>query len=165
MVSSKDPKNMIVFGESEMWIFNELAKAHPDLAQKWLSHLEQIDWNNFLSENEATNINKRMINQDGSKGAHWSHEMFIMTVQKMGGKSEDKPYYNSYALCVTANMIYSDHAQSISMDLGYNVPQEVSNDKMLISCYRKAVEMLKDPDDGFHIRKYFKSKMYDNSPI
>lgn len=165
MATSKDPKKMIIFGEAEKWVFNEMVKIHPEMAEKWLDHLEPVEWNNSLSEKEAMNIGLRIVNQDGSKGFHWPHEMFLMTVMKMGGKAEEKPYYNSYALCVTANMIYSDHAQSISMDLGYNSPQDVPNDKMLISCYRKAVESLKDVDGGFHVRKYFKSKMYDNSPL
>ena len=35
---------------------------------------------------------------------------------------------------------------------------------MALSCYKKAVEFLKDADEGFRARKYFKNKMYDNSP-
>lgn len=165
MVNSKDPKNMKVFGEAEKWVFTEVAKAHPDLAESWLSHLEAVCWDNYLSEKEAMNIGKRIVNQDGTKGFHWTHDVFTKAVDSLGGKTEEKPYYNSYALCVTANMIYSDHAQSIAMDLGYNTPAEVPNEKMALSCYRKAVEMLKDGDGGFRIRKYFKRKMYDNSPM
>lgn len=51
------------------------------------------------------------------------------------------------------------------MDMGYKSPAEVPNEKMALSCYRKAVEMLKDIDHGFKARKYFKCKMYSNSPM
>lgn len=107
----------------------------------------------------------RIVNQDGSKGFHWTHKVFTKAVEALGGKTEDKPYYNSYALCVVANVEYSDHALSIAIDMGFKDPREVSNDKMAMSCYRKAVEKLKDIDNPRYVRKYFKGKMYDNSPM
>ena len=62
-------------------------------------------------------------------------------------------------------MIYSDHAKSIAEDMGYKSPAEVPAEKMALSCYRKAVENLKDVDSGFHVRRYFKHKMYDDSAM
>lgn len=163
MKNSKDVKNMKIFGEATTWLFAETAKTHPDIAESYLSHLEAVCWDNYLSEQEAINISKRTINQDESRGFHWPHDVFINAVKKLGGVTEEKPYYNSYALCVTANVIYSDHARSIALDMGYKSPSEVPNEDMALSCYRKAVEKLKDIDAGFHVRKYFKSKMYNDS--
>ena len=165
MSDSKNPKNMKIFGEAEKYMFREIAVAHPDMAETWLSHLEAVCWDNYLSEREAGNINKRTVNQDGTKGFHWGYEIFCNAEKSLGGQVEDKPHYNSYALWVTANMIYSDHAKSISEDMGYKTPQEVPADKMALSCYRKAVENLEDEDEGFRIRRYFKHRMYDNSPL
>lgn len=165
MATSKEPKYMMIFGESEKWVFGEVAKAHPELAENWLSHLEAVCWENYLSEKEAMNIGKRITNQDGTKGFHWDYNTFTKAVESLSGVVEEKPYYNSYSLWVTSCMVYSDHAISIAMDLGYNDPKEAPNEKMAMSCYRKAVESLKDVDGGFHVRKYFKSKMYDNSPM
>lgn len=165
MATSKEPKYMKVFGEAERWVFKELASVHPDIAGKWLDHLEEICWNNYLSQGEAMNIGKRIVNQDGTKGFHWNHDVFTKAVDSLGGVVEEKPYYNSYALCVVANMVYSDHAMSIAMDLGYKSVAEVPNEKMALSCYRKAVEKLKDVDNVFNARKYFRGKMYDNSPM
>lgn len=165
MANSKDPKNMKIFGEAEKYMFKEIAKVHPDMAENWLSHLEAVCWDNYLSEKEAKNIGMRLVNQDGSKGYHWTHDVFTKAVESLGGMVEEKPYYNSYALCVVANMIYSDHAKSIAEDMGYKSPAEVPNEKMALSCYKKAVEKLKDIDGGFQVRKYFKKKMYDNSPM
>lgn len=165
MAGSKDPKNMMIFGEAEKWVFGEMVKVHPDIAESWLSHLESVCWNNYLSEKEAMNIGKRITNQDGTKGFHWNHEVFTKAVESLGGKVEDKPYYNSYALCVAANSCYADHAISIAMDMGYDLPSKVPNEKMAMSCYRKAVEKLKDVDNPSYIRSYFRGKMYDNSPM
>lgn len=162
MKESKNVKNMMIFGESEKWIFHELAKSHPELAEKWLSHLEAVCWDNFISEGEMLNISKKIVNQDGAKEFHWSYDVFTRAVDSLGGVKEDKPYYNSYALATVANMVYSDHAKSIAEDMGYKTVAEVPNEKMALSCYRKAVELLKDPDLGFHARKYFKDKMYDD---
>jgi hypothetical protein len=135
------------------------------MAERWLSHLEAICWMNYLSQGEAMNIGKRIENQDGTKGFHWNHEVFTNAVKSLGGVVENKPYYNSYALCVSANMIYSDHAKSIAEDMGYKSAAEVPNEKMALSCYKKAVECLEDKDEGFKVRDYFRHRMYDNSPM
>ena len=165
MKESKDPKNMKIFGKAEKYMFHELAGVHPDMAERWLSHLEAVCWVNYLSQGEAMNIGKRITNQDGTKGFHWNHDTFVNAVKSLGGVVENKPHYNSYALCVTANMIYSDHAMSIADDMGYKTLAEVPNERMVLSCYKKAVEMLEDPDEGFRVRDYFRHKMYDNSPM
>lgn len=165
MATSKEPKYMHVFGEAEKYMFKETAKVHPEMAENWLSHLEAVCWENYLSEKEAKNIGMRIVNQDGTKGFHWTYDVFTKAVDGLGGVVEEKPYYNSYALYVTACTIYSDHALSIAMDLGYKDVKEVPNDKMALSVYRKAVEKLKDIDGGFHVRKYFKHKMYADSPM
>ena len=165
MKNSQEVKNMKLFGKAEKYMFYELASAHPELAERWLSHLEGVEWKNYLSQGEAMNIGKRIINQDGTKGFHWNHDTFIGTVKTLGGVPEHKPYYNNYALCVTANMIYSDHAKSISEDMGYRTQNEVPNEKMALSCYKKAVENLTDEDNGFMVRDYFRHKMYNDSPM
>lgn len=165
MKHSQDVKNMKIFGKAEKYMFHDLAGAHPDMAERWLSHLEAICWMNYLSQGEAMNIGKRIENQDGTKGFHWNHEVFTNAVKSLGGVVENKPYYNSYALCVTANMIYSDHAKSIAEDMGYKSAAEVPNEKMALSCYKKAVECLEDKDEGFKVRDYFRHRMYDNSPM
>lgn len=163
-VASKDPKKMKVLGEAQTWAFEQLAKVHPDMAENWLSHLEGLEWENYLSEKEMLNIGKRITNQDGTKGFHWNYDTFTKAVDALGGKTEEMPYYNAYALTAVANMIYSDHARSIAEDMGYKTVAEVPNEKMALSVYKKSVELLKDPDKGFNVRKYFKRRMYDDAP-
>jgi hypothetical protein len=156
---------MKIFGKAEKYMFYELAGAHPELAEKWLSHLEAVCWDNYLSNGEAMNISKRTVNQDGQKGFHWNYDTFVNTVKSLGGMVEANPAYNSFALWAVANMVYSDHAKSIAEDMGYKTPAEVPNEKMALSCYRKAVERLEDVDKGFNVRDYFRHRMYDNSPM
>lgn len=165
IIKSKDVKHMEILSDVCEYLFEQASIKMPDVAESALAHLAATEWDNYLSDKEAMNIGKRLTNQDGTKGFHWNHDVFTKAVESLGGKVEDKPYYNSYALCVTANMVYSDHAYSIAADMGYKDAKEVPNEKMALSCYRKAVEKLKDIDGGFRARKYFKNKMYDNSPM
>lgn len=165
MKESQDPKNMKIFGKAASYIFKELLKVHTEMAERWLTHLEPMCWDNYLSAAEAMNIGKTMVCQNGTQGFHWSYDTFISAVKQLGGLTEEKPYYNSYALCVTANMIYSDMANSIAEDMGYKTPAEVPNENMALSCYKKAVSYLKDKDKNFSIRKYFKHRMYEKDPL
>lgn len=164
MATSNDLSKMLLFGDVLTWVMGKMAVMHPDIAENMISHLEACEWNNYLSEKEAMNINKRTINQDKTRGFHWGHDAFVRAVNALGGKPEDKPCYNSYALCVLANNIYADHANSIAEDMGFNNAQQVPNDKMALSCYKKALEKFKDTDNRFDIRKMFSNKIYDDSP-
>ena len=165
MVESKDPAKMKIYGDISTWTFKELAGKHPELADTFMSHMEALCWNNYLSEREMMNISKRTINQDGSNGFHWQFDVLKKALSDLGGKLEDPPYYNCYALATVINVIYSDHADSIAMDLGFKTSKDVPNGTIALSCYRKAVEKLKDVDNPHFVRMYFKDKMYDNSPM
>lgn len=160
MKNSGDVSKMKTFGKAEKRIFSLLAIEKPQLAESWIAQLESICWRNYLTQEEAMMISKKMINEDGTIGFHWSHDVFIPVVERLGGITEDKPYYNTYALCTAANMIYSDMADEIAEDMGYKSAREVPNDKMALSCYKKAVAYLHDMDNNFHIRKYFKHLIY-----
>lgn len=160
MKESRNVKYMRIFGESEKYMFGELAGRHPDIAERWLSHLEPVCWHNYLSEVEAKNIADTIVNQDGRSGMHWGYDVLMNAVMAMGGKTEQKPMYNSWALWVVMNMIYSDHAESIAEDMGYKAVGDVPNERMAKSCYRKAIEKLTDIDNDDFVRPYFGKKMY-----
>lgn len=155
MAMSKNPSKMMVFGEAEKWAFEQVAEKHPRLAEMWLDKLEASQWLNYLSRAEADEIVAKFLNQDGTRGAHWGYDAFKGAVESLGGKMSDEPFYNGCALWVVANMVYSDHAQSIAEDMNYKRPSEVPNEKMALSCYRKAIEKLKDPDRARFVREYF----------
>lgn len=155
MAEGSDPEKMHIFGNAERHIFHELSEKDPTMADAWLAMLAPVEWNNYLTEEEAEEIGEKIVNQDGSTGFHWPAAAFFPAVESLGGAKCDKPYYNKYALLATANMIYSDHAPSIAEDMGYKSPKDVPNERMALSCYRKAVEKLKDPDRPRFVRWYF----------
>lgn len=155
MKQSRDVANMRTYGHASKEMFARLAEAHPELAEEWLEMLKPIRCYNYLTEQEAKHISEMFISQDGAKGAHWDMPTFKQVVAHLGGKMDDVPHYNDYALWVVANMVYSDHAMSIAEDMGYPSVGNVPNERMAKSCYRKAVETLTDPDRPRFVRAYF----------
>ena len=147
MAKSGMPDKMKVFGEAEKWAFDRLHERDPKLAEMWVEKLEATHWHNYLSKAEANEIVAKFINQDGSRGAHWNCETFKSAVESLGGNMAEEPYYNCWALWVVANMLYSDHAHSVSMF----VPKE-DWPKVF---YTMAVEKLKDKDRPRFVRDYF----------
>ena len=155
IATSGNKDKMMAFGDAERWAFKKMNEISPKDAQCWLDKLEAMHWKNYLSKHEAEEITSKLINQNGRIGAHWGYETFKNAVESLGGKIAEKPFYNCYALWATANMIYSDHAQSVAEDMGATSPEAVPNEKMALSMYRKAVEQLKDVDRPKFIREYF----------
>lgn len=147
MASGKDPSKMIAFGEAEKWMFHQMADKHPEIAERWLTKLESARWHNYLSKSEAEYITSNLINQDNTRGPHWSYDTFKGAVESLSGKMAVEPSYNCWALWVTANMLYSDHHRSTSEF----VPRE-QEPKFF---YAMAVEKLKDVDRPKFIREYF----------
>lgn len=154
MRKSADVPNMMTFGHAAKTMFEKIAKQHPAIAEEWLTMLSPISYHNYLSEEEAEHIVDGLVSQNGDLGAHWDRRTFEQVVTRLGGKVEEIPYYNKCALWAVANMIYSDHANSIAEDMGYPMGGAPS-EKMARSCYRKAVEKLTDPDRPRFVRAYF----------
>lgn len=155
MATSRDVRQMKIFGVAEKWAFAKMLAMDTKTAEAWLAKLEAIEWNNYLSDAEAMHIVSQLVNQDGSMGAVWDEATFFSVVEKSGGKIEHMPHYNDNALWVVAAMIYSDHAKSIAEDMGYASIAEVPVEKMAMSVYRKAVEKLCDKDRMYFVRPYF----------
>lgn len=147
MATSKDVSRMKAFGSAEHWAFNKVVELNPKLAQMWLDKLEASEWNNYLSQAEAEKIAAELQNQDGSKGAKWPLTQFESVVTSLGGEVSHEPKYNKYALWVTANMIYSDHAKSLK-----EIVPEIDLPKVV---YKMAVERLTDIDRPRFVREYF----------
>ena len=155
MKQSKKVENMQIFGRAEHHFFDMMAESNPPMAKKWLDMLEPVVWNNYLSMEQAQMLAEKIINQDGTPGPHWSMDIFFSVVPKLGGKLEDEPYYNRYALWLVANAHYSDFAKSTSEDMGYHSISEVPQEKMALSMYKKALESLKDIDRSHYIAEYY----------
>ena len=147
MATARDPNKMMAFGDAEKWVFHTLAEIHPELAEKWLTKLEASKWLNYLSRHEAESIAAKLINQDGTKGAHWDYETFKNAVESLGAKMKDEPFYNCYALWLTAQMLWSDHHKSAS--------EFVPKDLEPRYFYNMAVEKLTDADRPKFLRPYY----------
>lgn len=159
MATSKDVNKMHVFGAVGKWMFCQLADMNPRAAQMALDKLEAMYWNNYLSDAEAKEICAKLVNQDGTTGGKWGKEAFLQVIEKHDLETEKKPYFNENALWATANMIYSDHAKSIAEDMEAQSVAAVPAEKMVYSCYRKAVENLCDRDRKHFVRKYFAEEL------
>lgn len=159
MANSREVRQMMIFGDAEKWAFDKVMATDQKTAEAWVAKLEAIEWNNYLSDTEASHIATTLLNQDGSMGAVWDKATFLSVIEKNGGEAERMPHYNSNALWVTAAMIYSDHAKSIAEDMGYTSVADVPVEKMAMSTYRKAVEKLCDKDRKFFIRPYFAEQL------
>ena len=147
MATSGNKDKMIAFGEAERWAFNRMHDLSPKDAQCWLDKLEAMHWHNYLSKCEAEEAVSKLVNQNGSRGAHWNYDTFKSAVESAGGMMAEKPYYNCYALWATANMLYSDHYESAS--------KYVPESDMSKFFYAQAVEKLKDADKPKFVRWYF----------
>lgn len=148
MATSGDPNKMHIWGENDKWAFGQMMKTSPKIAEQWLDKNRAVMWYNYLSKAEADEIVSKFMNQDGTRGAHWSYDTFRNAVESLGATMNNAPYYNCYALWVTANMLYSDHYKSIST----YVPKQ----DMPKFFYSMAVEKLKDADRPRFVRDYFK---------
>ena len=153
MVSSKDPRRMMAFGEAEKWIFKQLAASHPDLAEHWLVRLEASKWHNYLSKEEAEEIVEGLEEKQGEtvvKRYEWDYDEWKKAIEAMGGEIHNKPYYNCYALWATMNMLYSDHVNTMNMF--------VQPPLRLKMYYHLALDKLMDVDRPHFVRGYFHLK-------
>ena len=158
MKNSRDVRNMKLFGVASTAMFNKAAEAHPEIAMAMLEALAAMEYHNFVTMNEATEVASHFINDDtmitGSpeptKGAHWPMDTAKAFLVGRGIPLEEKPYYNWPALWLTMNMIFSDYAEVLVDLLG-----DKNGEKMAMTCYKMAVKKLKDKDRPHFIREYF----------
>ena len=71
MADGNDPEKMHIFGNAEKHMFRVLVERNSALADEWLAMLEGVEYNNYLTEEEAKEIGEHIENQDGSIGFHW----------------------------------------------------------------------------------------------
>lgn len=158
MKSSKDVSKMALFGTACTKMFNEVAVSNTNLAHTIIEMLDAIEYLNFVTMAEATEVASHFINDDKiisgsadpSKGAHWSMDALKSFLTQKELPLEEKPYYNWPALWLTVNMIYSDYADTLADLLGSK-----ENEKIAVASYKMAIKKLKDIDRPRFIREYF----------
>ena len=145
MAVSGNPDNMRLFGNVMNDMMDWMIQNKPDYAQEVIERLCAIRWNNYLTHKEAEKIVSEMI-----PSAAWSYEVWRKAMDSLQLDVEDEPYYNSYALWAAMNIVYSDHAKTLSKLMGVAISE--INPEIF---YHLAIDMLTDDDGKFDIRRYF----------
>lgn len=149
MSSGKEIGNMELFGSVMREMFGWFAVNNPEAAQEWLSKLESIKWNNYLTSKESAKVVASM-----SPKPVWAKDQLVDALQKLGLATEEVPYYNVCALYTAMSMVYSDSAQTIARIIGKPLA-DIDNETMIKAVHGLAVDKLKDADRVFDIRSYF----------
>lgn len=150
MAMSHDVENMGTFGEVHKEMMEWFIQNKPSEAEEWLMKLESIKWCNYLTPKEAQKIVDGMIPK-----APWSREVWKNAMTQLGLPLEEEPYYNSCALWVEMNKQYSDHAQTIADNILKKPLTEIPSEQLVKGMYAMALDVLKDRDKHYCIRKYF----------
>lgn len=148
MAASRDPKNMKAFGCVMNEMMDDMIQSAPSKAEEYIDQLESIRWKQYLTPKEAENIVARM-----KPDAPWKRDAWKSTIESFGLPLEDVPFYNSCALWVEMNKVYSDFGDEIAALLGK--PLQPNDKDIITACYKMALKNLKDADGVYDIRKYF----------
>lgn len=149
MATSKNPSYMKAFGHVMNEMMEWFITNKAEYAQDWVEKLCSIKWNNYLTQKEAEAIIARM-----NPKAPWTREVWKTTLDGMGIVTEESPYYNSCALWVAMNMVYSDSANTIASIIGVPLP-DVETGELVRAVHGLALDKLRDVDGYFNIREYF----------
>ncbi len=150
MANSTDVDNMHTFGQVLKEMMEWMIQNKPDMAQEWIEKLSSIKWINYLTPKEAEKILAGM-----QPKAQWSRDVWRNAMQQLGLPLEEDPCYNSCALWVEMNKVYSDHAAIIAQKILKKPLNEIPTDQLVIIMHALALDNLKDADGVYNIREYF----------
>jgi len=149
MAASKDPKNMKAFGHVMTEMMDFMLAKMPSEAEEMIDKLEAIKWHQYLTPKEAEKIVSGM-----DPSAPWKRDQWKSAMEGFGLPLEDAPFYNSSALWVEMNKMYSDFGEEIAALLGK--PLTPTDKDIISACYKMALKTLRDKDGIYNIRSYFK---------
>ena len=150
MANSQNVDNMHTFGQVHKEMMEWMIQNKPDLAQEWIEKLSSIKWNNFLTPKEAEKIVAGM-----QPKAPWTRDAWRNAMNQLGLPMDEEPYYNSCALWVEMNKMYSDHAATIARNILKKSLNEVPMEQLVTGMHALALDNLKDADGVYNIRIYF----------
>jgi hypothetical protein len=87
--------------------------------------------------------------------APWTRDVWKNAMQSLGLPLEEEPYYNSCALWVVMNQVYTDHAQTIADNILKKPLAEIPSDQLVPLIRALAIDLLKDKDKVYSVRSYF----------
>ena len=148
--SRENQEDMNIYESVSVDLFAYVAEKNPDFAKKMLDKLCAIKWEQYVSHEEAHKIVSSLHPQ-----AKWSHSTLMQHLEALGLEDEEDGVYNYCALWVVMSAIYSDHAKTLACMLGKQSASEVSDEVMVKAIHALALDMLKDKDEYFKVRRYF----------
>lgn len=146
MASSSRTEYMRTFGCVMKDMMEWMIQNKPEMADEYVGKLESIRWKNYLTRKEAEKIVSSM-----SPRAPWSRDVWNQAMDGYSLTKEYEPYYNSCALWVTMNKVYTNSSETIARIMGMEVA-EVPQDKMVKAVYGLALDELCDTDSKVSIR-------------
>ena len=146
MASSSRTEYMRTFGCVMKDMMEWMIQNKPEMADEYIGKLESIRWKNYLTRKEAEKIVSSM-----SPRAPWSRDVWNQAMDGYSLTKEYEPYYNSCALWVTMNKVYTNSSETIARIMGMEVA-EVPQDKMVKAVYGLALDELCDTDSKVSIR-------------
>lgn len=150
MAASNEPRYMRLFGKVMSEMMDWFIKNQPQAAEAWVEKLCAIKWEQYLSREDAMKIVSKLEPE-----APWSYEMWTKVLSQLGLETERKSVFNSYALWVWANALYSDQAEVLAK-YAFGLPiGEVPTEKLVTLIHALAVSNLTDTDGNFDIARYF----------
>ena len=143
MIESRDPDNMMLFGDVMDNLIERLAKNDTTFAEREVEKLEAMKWEQYLTRSEAEDIIAHM-----DPPAPWNYNTWSQALENADLDCEDEGIYNEYALWVVMNGIMSDHSETFTQFM-----PDANN--LLQFVYEMAVDKLTDKDGKFNVRKYY----------
>ena len=144
MAESKDPENMMLFGQVMTELMEKAIKDNPTFAEREIDKLEAMMWNQYLSRGEAEDVVKQM-----QPRAPWSFSEWEKAMQVADLPTSEKGDYNCYALWVVMNGIMSDNGETFEK-YGISKSEDFFN-----FVHDLAINKLEDEDERFDVRKYY----------
>lgn len=148
IIESGDEEKMAVLGSMVKRMMSWYIENESDIAQECLDMLEAVRWNNYLTQREAEKILSAM-----EPKAPWTRDQWKAAMTEFGLELSHEPYYNSCALWVEMNKMYSDFGETIAELLGK--PLAPTDKDIIAACYKMALKTLQDKDGVYNIRSYF----------
>lgn len=104
--------DMVKLTDKIEWFVEKVSEEDKELADKFLMKIDLL-LNPHFTRETAEYVVSRLMNKDGSKGAHWSYEQTSKVLDNEGLDFHKCDWY--YVL----NMIYSDYYKSGRSDETY----------------------------------------------
>jgi len=132
-------------------MFIHFCENHPDLAKKYIDKLDGMRYRQFVTQEEAVKIVTSM-----HPAAKWGHDKLLEYLEELELDEQENCIFNYCALWVAISANYSDHAVSIAHAIGIKNPSDVPDETMIPIMYDLAIDKLKDKDNLYNVRDYYK---------